>query len=230
MAVKMATRYDSWNDLRPNLEDALPFNSEGTRKRRCSSLGQWVFDMGNMNSIGVRVWRSYEDEELVNQILRGRYLDYYPVVGGFVLDTLAELVPGSELPHDAIVNHLIQERVGSLENSTMNLRLTMRDLGFIQKVGRKYVVSESSLPHTAFLILLHCHLSPESASIPVSEIVAHPTWRYLGGRDESEVRAALSNAAARDAISRYTTVDELEQVTTRFSLTELIERRVRLDA
>ena len=227
-AVKMAVEYETLDDLRPNLEEALPYNSSATRNRYGSRIVGWTFAEGGLNSIGVKAWRAYGDEELVNQILKERYLVYHSAVGGFVLDDFVGMPPGSGFLSDAVKNYLARENVGAPSDSLSALRLTLRDLGFIRKEGRKYAVCETALPYTAFLVLLHHHLTPEPASVSVSEIIAHPFWRYLGGRDESEVRAALSNAAAADAISRYAAVDGLEQVSTRFSLQEILQRRTRL--
>ena len=227
-AMKMADEYETLDDLRPNLAEALPFNSSETRGRYCSSLIAWAFGEGGLNPIGAKAWRAYGDEELVKQILRERCLAHYSAVGKFVLGDFADMAPGSEFPADAIENHLIRENASVSANHLGNFKLTMRDLGFIRKEGRKYAVCETALPQTAFLILLHYHLAPEPVSVSVSEIIAHPFWRYLGGRDESEVRAALSNAAAVDAISRYAAVDGLEQIATRFSLEEMLQRRIRL--
>lgn len=229
IAVQMAAQYENWDSLRSDMEEALPFNSAESRKRRFRSLMRWALDGGSMNPIGSRVWCSYKDEGLSNQVLRERYLDVYPVIGKFVSSVLATFPIGAELGVDAIRDYLIQEHVGALDTSIVELRLTLRDIGFVRKVGRKYVVTETSLPRTAFLVLLHYHLAPEPATIIVPEIIAHPFWRYLGGRDGEEVRSALSQAAACDAISRYVTVDSLEQITTRFALEELLQKRIRLD-
>ena len=229
-AIQAASQHDEWDILRSYLEETLPFNSEESRKRRFRSLMRWALDGGSLNPIGSKVWCSYMDEDLSNQVLRERFLDTYPVIGKFVSNVLATFPIGAELDVDAIQDYLIQEHAGALSTSTVELRLTMRDMGFIRKAGRKYVVIETSLPKTAFLLLLHYHLALEPATIPVSQIIERPFWRYLGGRHEEEVRATLSQAAAGDFISRYAAVDSLEQITTRFSLEELLQQQVRLDS
>ena len=229
-AIQMASQFESWNDLRPELEEVIPFNSAQTRRRYVSQLFRWALDGGNLSAISVRAWQLYEDDELANQLLRACYLDAYPVLGRFVSDSLASIPSDTELNANAIEHYLAEEEVGALKQSVGKLKSTMRDLGFIRKVGGEYVVTGTSLPLTAFLILLHYHLAPEPATIPVDAIIEHPFWRYLGGRQEGEVRSALSLAAARDSISRYALVDGLEQITTRFSLEELLQMRVRLDS
>ena len=228
-AVKMASHFDTWDNLRPELEEALPFNSAQTRRRYVSQLFRWALDSGNLDAVGVQVWRFYKSDELVSQVLRERYLDVYPVLGRFVSASLGKLSAGTELDASSVERYLVQEQVGALDRSKGKLRLSLRDMGFIRKIDTRYVVAETSLPRTAFLILLHYHLTPEPATITIAEIIDHPFWRHLGGKREEEVRSALSHAAAIDAISRYVTVDNLEQITTRFSFEELVGRRVRLD-
>ena len=232
LAVQTAAedKYECWDELRPRLEEDIPFNSLTTRKRRVRSLFRWAFQGGDLNSLGVKVWRAYRDEDLTRQVLRERYLDAYPILGRFVSSIIASLPAGSELHFDTTKDYLSHAQVGALKDSISKLRSTMRDMGFIYKFGTKYLVSETLLPGTSFLILLHYHLARQPDTIPVQEIVGNPFWQYLGGTEVSEVRSALSHAAANDAISRYATVDSLEQVSTRFSLDEFLERRVKLDS
>ena len=222
-------KYESWDELRPRLEDEIPFNSLITRQRRVRSLFRWAFRGGDVNSLGVRVWRAYRDEDLTRQVLMGLYLDTDPILGRFVSTVIRSIPIGSELSPAAVESYLFEAQVGGLKDSISNLRATMRDMGYIRRLGSKYLVSETFLPSTAFLILLHYHLAPRPGTLTVSEIVRHSFWQYLGGREVPEVRLILSEAAANDVLSRYSTVDNLEQVTTRFSLEELVERRVKLD-
>jgi hypothetical protein len=105
----------------------------------------------------------------------------------------------------------------------------MRDLGFLRFIRKKPpLVEATELPETAFLLLLHHHFAKEPATVPVGDVLAHPFWRYLGGREEAEVRTALTLGAAKDLLGRYAVVDHLEQVTTRFSMTELLDRQATL--
>ena len=57
------------------------------------------------------MWCSYKSDELVNQVLRERYLDAYPVLGRFASKSLAMLTAGTELDADSIGRYLRQEQV-----------------------------------------------------------------------------------------------------------------------
>jgi hypothetical protein len=229
-AVKLAVQHQTLGDLLNVLREDLPFNSKPTRKSFTSRLRHWALDRGNLDALGVRVWRAYGDELLTNQVLQERYLNAYPIIGRFVTDVLGTLPPDIELDRSLVCDYLSTEQVGALSKSVKTLRYTMRDMRLIRTVGRaKDVVTPTPLPNTAFLVLLHHHLARTPATVPVAQILEHPFWRYLGGRDEGEVRTVLSLAAARDLIARYARVDNLEQITTRFSLDEFLQRKVRLD-
>ena len=230
LAVSQSHGHDSWEAYRPVLEESLPFNSRETRRRYTSQLYKWALENGNLCSLGARVWNAYQDKELADQLLRERYLAAYPVLGRFVTQVLRNTKPGKPLPREVFEEYLMSEQATWATKTVKRLWFTMRDLGFLRKVDIKTpVVNATTLPRTAFLILLHHHFAPAPSTVAVQEILTHSFWRYLGGRDESEVRSALSLAAANDLIDRYATVDHLEQVTTRYSLDEFLRRQLRLD-
>jgi len=226
----MAADATSWEQLRPVLVESLPYNSHETRKRYVSSLADWALEGGNLSCLAVRVWRAYKNRELLEQILRERYLVACPVLGRFVSHVMCHLDPGETVENRILADFLNAEHSTYAEKTLVKLRITMRDLGFLRSMGRNTppVANDTRLPGSAFLILLHHHLAVQSTTVPVSDILANPFWRHLGGRAEAEVRSALSLAAARDVIARYAAVDHLEQVTTRYSLEELLRRQVLL--
>ena len=229
-AISLAVGASTWQALRPTLGDSLPYNSRETRRRYLSSLHKWALEECNLSCLAVRVWRAYQDKELLGQVLRERYLAAYPVLGRFVSQFLICLAPGEPVERRVIEDFLNAERSAYANKTVKRLRTTMRDLGFLRITSREAppVVNVTHLPSTAFVILLHHYFASQPTTVTVSTILSHPFWHYLGGRAETEVRAALSLAAARDAIARYATVDHLEQITTRYSLEELLRRQVRL--
>ncbi len=78
------------------------------------------------------------------------------------------------------------------------------------------------------MILLHARLAPTPRIVRVSDLLAEPFWRYLGLRQPDEVRTILHDADAAGLLARYSTVDQLEQVTTRYTLEEYLGRALRL--
>ena len=50
----------------------------------------------------------------------------------------------------------------------------------------------------------------------------------MGIRDESTVRAILRDAEVKGVIAKYTVVDQLEQITTRYSYEDYLSKALRL--
>ncbi len=63
-AMKMASECETLDELRPNLMEALPYNSTETRGGYCSSLIAWAFAEGGLNPIGAKARRACGDESL----------------------------------------------------------------------------------------------------------------------------------------------------------------------
>ncbi|MBI4331688.1 MAG: hypothetical protein HY673_10450 [Chloroflexi bacterium] len=228
-AVTGAAGFDHWITFRPVLEEGLPFNSKETRKRYTSNLRKWALDDGDLACLTTRIWQSYRDTELLVQVLRERYLAAYPVLGRFVVAVLCRISPGDAVDLRMCRDFLSSEGSTITSKTPGRLQDTMRELGFLRKTGPGVTaVNATTLPSTAFLLLVHRYFAPKPTTVSVGDILNHPFWRHLGGRDEAEVRSALSLAAARDVISRYATVDHLEQIATRYSIEDLLRLGERL--
>lgn len=227
-AIQKAGDLPSWEEQRRFLEMNLPFNSQETRRRYATSIGNWAFDQRSLDCLALRVWKAYGDDAVLRDVLRERYLQAYPVLGQFVVSGLSTLETGSPVSNDAMTALLKADGVAYLSGSTKRLRATMLALGFFRRgEGKRMVLNTTALPGTAFLVCLHYYFGPERTTISVPSILEHPFWRFLGGCKAEEVRAALQLAAGRDIIAKYASVDRLEQVTTRFSLQEVLSRGIR---
>jgi len=78
------------------------------------------------------------------------------------------------------------------------------------------------------MILTHYVFAPEPQTIAVRDLLKDPFWKYLGIKRELTVRDIFKEASSKGLISRYTVADELEQITTRYSLEELLKSEVKL--
>ena len=228
-ALRYASENESSPSLRNDLCERLHYNSKETRKRLGSHIFFWALDKGDFSAIQFRVWRSYKDEELLKDVLRERYLTLYPPLGDFVTRYIDNADVGSEVDKRSIETILESHDVTAMGKGLDRTRTTMRDLGFLLLNGRRPpIVLQTTLPAAAFLILMHFHFAQTPRTISVGDILANPFWRYLGGRNDNEVRNALNRAAATDMVLRYSNVDGLDQVTTRYSLDDLLERQARI--
>lgn len=219
------------------LRENLPYNSKETRSRYAGWIALWSYGDGAY-SLPQIAWQAYRDEFLLRRILGATWLRRILPLQRLITDELARMEPGDVLTWEQVQAFIDRHAVGGgRRENQKRIPLWLERLGFVERKAVKrgpratskvmYVVA----PHfdaTAFLILLHSELAPTPRTVGMGEILDHPFWRCLGGREPSQVREALAAAQAAGAIDRYTHVDQLEQVTTRYSLAELLERRLRL--
>ena len=103
-------------------------------------------------------------------------------------------------------------------------------LGFL---GRSRGQPDQLLPvtpaPTATLLLLHHLFAPAGPrTVELRNLFAHPFWKYLGYKSPDAVRNVLRAADLAGLVGKYVVADQLEQVTTCYSLDELLTRRARL--
>jgi hypothetical protein len=83
-------------------------------------------------------------------------------------------------------------------------------------------------PTATFLLIHHLFAPNGPRTVELRNLFAHPFWKYLGHKAEDAVRAVLRAADVAGLVGKYVVADQLEQVTTCFSLDELLARRARL--
>ena len=180
-----------------------------------------------MNNLLTLVWKSYQDETLLKDLMRYQFLAKELLYGDFVTQYLSSVEPGTSIAKP-LIGAFLRNNFGS-DTDKLQDRLVapLIKLGFIRR--NKGAVITSSLPpaNTAFFILLHSVFAPTSRVVSISEILADPFWKYLGFGNENDVRRRLKEMAAVDLIARYTIADQLEQITTRFTLNQILERKIR---
>ena len=81
---------------------------------------------------------------------------------------------------------------------------------------------------TAALLIFHHRYAPTPRVIDLKFLLAEPTWKYLGFSHDDAVRQFMRKLERHGLVSRYATVDRLEQVTTKYPLASLLERKVRV--
>lgn len=228
LAVKASSSFRDWQEFRSHLIENLPYNSALSRAKFAQLIHAALYPDGDIRTIGEAVWRAYEDDSLLRDVVRVSYLDNVVAMGEFVVQALPTLPAGSDLPMERIQIFLRSQGVTDLHRAAKRLAKCLVKLGLCRRQGRALTVMNEGLPSTACLILVHDRLAREPATLELAEILDDPFWRYLGGRDAAEVRSVLRRAAAEGLIDRYTAIDRLEQITTRFPLDEFLEKRLRL--
>jgi hypothetical protein len=108
----------------------------------------------------------------------------------------------------------------------MNLKRT----GFLERSRGKPDRLLPVVPQkTSALVLLHYLFAAEAVrTVELRNLFANPFWKYLGYKSQDAVRTVLREADAAGLLGKYVVADQLDQVTTCFTLDELLKRKARL--
>lgn len=227
-AIQDSLTFTDFSAFYRHLQDNLSQNSPETRSRYATSIVRWFFPQRKLDSLLPRVWQAYGDHDLLLQLIRAAVLETEPVIARFIVEVVQPLPPGDFLELLTARDYITTVYGAFKDNSYRRLLSSTRDLGYIERVGGRWAVAAIRPPSDAFLLLLHARLAPTPRIVRLSELLAEPFWRHLGFRQPDEVRAVLHSADTAGLVARYTVVDQLEQVTTRYTLDEYLERALRL--
>ncbi len=230
LAVKLSVDCQTLEQLQEALLKNLGQNSVETRRRYMQSIVGWFFPDG-INGLLRRVWIAYQDDAMLIDLLRWSFLQQEPVMGASVAVALYPLENGITIPatyFDKFLNDLLGE--AAPENTRKRVKTNLKKLGFLERAKGKPDRLTPVVPQkTSFLILLH-HLFAAKAvrTVELRHLFVNPFWKFLGYKSEDAVRNVLREVDAAGAVGKYIVADQLEQVTTCFTLDELLERKVRI--
>lgn len=228
VAVKASEGFQRFEEFQNYTFDNLPQNSPETRRRYTELIQRRYFPERSMTGLVPTVWRSYHDEQLLSEVMRVTALEGEPTIAHFVLTHILPKAPGSTVDPEQ-VRTFIKETYGEFkEKSYQRLLQTCRDLGFLGRYNGDHLIEQLNPSANALLILLHDRLASTPRIVRLSELLQTNWWRLLGLREADEVRRLLRQAEMAGLLSRFTKVDELEQITTRYSRDEYFSRAVRL--
>lgn len=230
LALKIAHEAKSPQELQELLVKRLGQNSMVTRRRYSHSLLKWFFPDG-LSGLLPLVWRAYEDEAISIDLLRWSYLNQEPILGRCVADALFPCENGLVVPPTYFDKYL-QDHLGEppAENTRKRLKTNLKKLGFLDRAkGKADRLLPVPVQKTSFLIVFHHLFAPRAVrTVELRNLLANPFWKYLGYKSEDAVRSLLREADAAGLVGKYVVADQLEQVTTCFTLDEILERRARL--
>lgn len=228
LALKLAREAESLGQLQEILRKQLGQNSAETRQRYAQSILKWFFPDG-LDGLLPRIWRAYEDETIALDLLRWSYLNQEPIVGRCVAEALFPCENGLVIPA-AYFDRFLQECLGEAppEKTRERLKINLKKIGFLERAqGKPDRLRPVMAQKTSLLILLHRLFADKAVrTIELKHLFPNPFWKYLGYKSEDAVRSVLREADAEGLIGKYIVADQLEQVTTCFTLDEFINRRM----
>ena len=227
-AIKASVDFGTYEGFYRHMRAHLPQNSPLTRRRFANLIGKRYFPGLSLDTLLPEVWRAYQDEHILVDLMRVLALEAEPVIAQFVLKEAWPLSVGQVLG-EQVSRSFITETYGHfITKSHQRLVNTVRHLGFVGRYNNQLIVQQIPTPSDAFLILLHDRLARTPRIVRLSEILETDWWRLLGLKTTDAVRRVLREAEEAGLIARYARVDQLEQVTTRFSQDEYVSQAKRL--
>jgi hypothetical protein len=151
-----------------------------------------------------------------------------PVLGVLFAERLWPLPPGAELVKDFFACYGKEVSLTNVKSIATYCADAARSLGWTTRSRSKTYRTHQMVQPTSALLIFHHVYAPTPRSVEIDQVLAEPVWKYLGFSQPDQVRAFFKNLECKGLIARYAHVDRLEQVTTRYTLYELLERRVRV--
>ena len=227
-AIKSSLKFGSFEGFKKHLIEHLPQNSLKTKKRYTSYILARFFPNQSLEQLSVMVWKSYHDENILLGIMRFEFLRREKLIALFIEKKLSGFGPGSLIPKEVFLDYLT-EIYGEIKPKVFS-RFTeiLRSLGYLGHNNRKYFIPSIVPNKTAFLIILHHLFAKTVQTVALKDIETDPFWKYLRIPNGQSIKKILREASANNLISKYIVADQLEQITTRYSLKEFIERKIAL--
>lgn len=227
-AVKQSLRFKDFRNFRRHLQEHLPQNSSYVRERYTRSIIRWFFPDQSLNSLSAKVWRSYNNNQILQDVMRYFYLEKEPIVAEFICEYLIPLDPGTTIRLEYLKDFLMK-KYGIVKKDPLHyLNAAIRDLGFIYRDKTRTIVQNLASPKTGFLILVHYLFASTPQTVALQEILTHNFWMYLGIKNQSEVKKILKEADTKEIIAKYVIADQLEQITTKYTLDEFLQKKITL--
>jgi hypothetical protein len=213
-------------ELRDKLSSELPQNSINTRRRYTSTILGRFFPAKNLQQLPRCAYLAYQDESLLANMMGSLLLLAEPVLGVLFAERLWSLPPGVELVKDFFTRYGKEVSPTNAKHLATYCAEAAQSLGWTMRSSRKTYRIQPMVHPTSALLILHYVYAPTPRSVELGQVLAEPVWKYLGFPQPEQVREFFKNLERKGLIARYTHVDRLEQVTTRYTLNELLDCRV----
>lgn len=209
-----------------SIENMLHFNSKESRGRYSRAIAtrfrhleyQTLQDLPEIVKVGISA-------ETLEKVWRVLFCQVEILFAQMYLDLVWPRDPGTSLRRDEVRSYT--ETTFPQQSKMLYTRLMscFKQVGYFLPEGKQdlVVVGFANLEES-LLITTHLLMARAPRTIKISEIEASPYWKFLGYRKFDHVRVAFRNAEAKGMLMRYAVVDHLEQITTRYTWTELLSK------
>lgn len=186
------------------------------------------FPNQSLEHLPTMVWKTYHDETILQDIMRFEFLKRERLIAYFIEKILYSFAPGNLIPKEVFIDYLTEVYGEAKPKVVSRLTEILRSLGYLGYNNRNYFIPSIVPNKTSFLIIVHYLFAKTIQTVALKDIEADPFWKYLRIPNVQIIRQILKEASANNLISKYIVADQLEQITTRYSLKEFIERKIAL--
>ena len=227
-AVKISVECVSRDELAKRLREEFAQNSATTRARHTTTVLSRYFPTPNIDQLPRRLLRSYQDDTLLADAMAVLLPISEPVIGRLIIERLHPLVPGSEVPVKLFTSYGQEVDLHNAGKIATRCSTAARVSGWIARCGGKSHRLYRAVNPTAALLILHELYAQTPRIVELQRILTEPVWQYLGFEEAEQVRAFCRLMEQKQLIARYARVDRLDQITTRYTVNELMERKAML--
>lgn len=227
-AIKDSLRFEKFDSFQLFLLESLPQNSSSSRSRYAGVIIKRFFSDHSLNQLTTKVWQNYRDDDLLLSIMKYQFLSIEKLIGLFVEEKLFKMNPGTKLNRNFFLGYIQEIFKENNEKATDRLLYCLIKLGFLTRFKYDYFVTQQSCYKDALIILIHYIFANKPSTIDITFIIKNPFWKYLGLKSNIELKKILKEAFSKGIINKYVTADQLEQITTKYSLDELLSRKIRI--
>ncbi len=135
-AIKECSQYATFEEFNRYLLDNMPQNSPKTRKRFATLILRWFFPERSLTGFLPTIWAAYQDDLLLNDLMRVTTLEIEPVIGTFVVDVVLPFAPGDSFPADLAQNYITATYHQYKSDSYDRLMIAAREIRFTLATGR----------------------------------------------------------------------------------------------
>lgn len=226
LGVMESVQCQNLEELKTRLIAAFGQNSLETRIRSARFVIRWFFPDG-LDGLARKTWGAFGDQRILADVLRFLYLSQEPVVAACVVDCLFPIESGMRVPASVFDRFLAAYYADQpTKKTSQRLKTNLMKLGFLERTTGDDRLIPVNPTKTALLLLIHYLFAPSGPrTIELRNILANPFWKYLGFKTADAVRAAFREADAAGILGKYVVADQLEQITTRWTLDEFLENK-----
>lgn len=221
LAAKIAASHTDIEAFRAEVvEEAFAQPSYRTRFRYVGNFIKWFMPSLTFDDPSIVVWKAFRDETALRHVMRWQYVASNPPVAAFVDGPFSSIAPGQ--PVDDVLDAFLATSQGGVNEKTRNrLRTNLRKIGLVLSEGKAHFRIVPEVSPKAVAVLLACCFAQQPQVLSWSTLVSDPWWKRLGIVDEAMLRGKLKETAAAGLIARVSQMDTLDQITTKYSLSQL---------